>query len=163
MPILPRDRRDLAVPRALLPSVPSVAPGAPAILLVALAVLLSPAVTACGRRAGGPPPAAAAAARHDKDGFKDVEIREDPVKTGIEAGDAGLAGKVRARLAGVPQLHGLAIEVDAEAGRVTLWGHVGRAEDRAAAEQLAHRTPGVAAVNDLIKVDASPDGAGARP
>lgn len=119
-------------------------------LLLSLA-LLPPLLAACGRRAGAPPPAAAA--HREAPGFKDVEVQEDPVKTGIEAGDAGLAGRVRARLAGDPQLLGQSIEVDAEAGRVTLWGHVRRAEDRTAAEQLARRTPGVGAVNDLIKID----------
>jgi hypothetical protein len=126
-----------------------------ALAILLLAAVLPFAAAACGRRAGAPPPPAAA--RHDTAGFKDVEIHEDPVKTGIEAGDAGLAGRVRSRLAGDPQLRGLAIEIDAEAGRVTLWGHVRRAEDRAAAEQLARRTPGVAAVNDLVKVDVQED------
>ncbi|MBV8201279.1 MAG: BON domain-containing protein [Acidobacteria bacterium] len=83
---------------------------------------------------------------------KEAETQEDPVKTGIEAGDASLAGKVRARLAGDPQLRTLPIEVDAETGRVTLWGRVPSAEQRAAAEQQARRTPGVAAVIDLIKI-----------
>jgi hypothetical protein len=132
----------------------------PARPLAPLAALLLTATlplagTACARHEGAPPPAAAP--RHETSNFKDVEIQEDPVKTGIEAGDAGLAGKVRSRLTGDPQMRGLAIEVDAEAGRVTLWGHVRRAEDRAAAEQLARRTPGVAAVNDLIKIDAQED------
>jgi hypothetical protein len=126
--------------------------------LLFLLALLPFAGAACSRRASAPPPPAAA--RHDAPGFKDVEIHEDPVKTGIEAGDAGLAGRVRSRLGGDPQLRGLAIEVDAEGGRVTLWGHVSRAEDRAGAEQLARRTPGVAAVNDLIKVESQ---AGSRP
>jgi osmotically-inducible protein OsmY len=107
---------------------------------------------ACGRRPVAEPPAAGAA-RGALPAAKEVEIQEDPVKTGIEAGDAGLAAKVRLRLGGDPQLAHLSIEVDAEGGRVTLWGHVSRLEDRAAAEQLARRTPGVAAVNDLIRVD----------
>jgi osmotically-inducible protein OsmY len=99
--------------------------------------------------------ASPAPAARDAGKFKDVEVREDPVRTGIEAGDAGLAAQVRARLAGDPQLRQQHIEVDAEGGRVTLWGQATRAEDRTAAEQLARRTPGVAGVNDLIKV-ASP-------
>lgn len=85
---------------------------------------------------------------------KEVEVREDPVKTGIEAGDAGLAARVRSRLAGDPRLRRLPIEVDAEAGRVTLWGRAGNAEERAAAEQLVRQTPGVTSVVDLIKVGA---------
>jgi hypothetical protein len=84
---------------------------------------------------------------------KAEEIQEDPVKTGIEAGDAGLAGRIRSRLAGDPQLRALGIEVDAEGGSVTLWGHVARVEDRTALEQVVRHVPGVAAVKDLVKVD----------
>jgi BON domain len=126
--------------------------GVRALLFSLLLLALLPLLQACGRgsQAGGgspaPHPSAAATA-------KAVEIQEDPVKTGIEAGDAGLASQVRARLAGDPQLRGLGIEVDAEGGRVTLWGHVGQAAQRQAAEQLARRTPRVAEVIDLIKVD----------
>jgi hypothetical protein len=111
------------------------------------------ALAGCGRgpqaRGAGAP---AASGRHAATTPKEVEIQENPVKTGIEAGDASLADKVRARLAGDPQLRLLRIEVDAEAGRVTLWGHVGRAEERTAAEQQARRTPGVTSVINLIKV-----------
>jgi osmotically-inducible protein OsmY len=111
------------------------------------------ALTACGR---GPQAKGAAApatsGRQAAGAAKEVDIQEDPVKTGIEAGDASLAGKVRARLAADPRLRPLPIEVDAEAGRVTLWGHVGSAELRAAADQQARRTPGVTSVIDLVKV-----------
>jgi osmotically-inducible protein OsmY len=115
-------------------------------------LVLSCCLAGCGggSRAGGARPAgsgtpAAAAA-------KAVEIQEDPVKTGIESADAVLAGKVRAGIAADPRLRQLPIEIDAEAGRVTLWGHVDRAEQRAAAEQQARRTPGVTSIVDLIKV-----------
>jgi osmotically-inducible protein OsmY len=119
------------------------------VVLLALGV---PLLAACGwaRQAGG---AAAASPRHGAAGAaKEVEIQEDPVKTGIEAGDAGLASQVRSRLAGDPELRKLRIEVDAEGGRVTLWGHVDQAAQREAAERLARRTPRVAEVIDLIKV-----------
>jgi len=89
---------------------------------------------------------------------KDVEIQEDPVKTGVAAGDATLAGQVRARLASEPLLRSARIEVDAEAGRVTLWGHVASAEQRAAAADAARRSRGVTSVVNLIKVDADPGG-----
>ena len=129
-------------------------PGPPALLAgVAGVVCVACLMAGCGRghqaRGAGVP---AGTGRHAVSAAKEVEIQEDPVKTGIEAGDASLAGKVRARLAGDPQLRLLHIEVDAEAGRVTLWGSVGRAEERTAAEQQARRTPGVSSVINLIKV-----------
>jgi osmotically-inducible protein OsmY len=121
-------------------------------LLALLALLAAIAFAAgCGRGREGAMPAGVA--RRDAGrAVKEVEVREDPVKTGIEAADAGLAGKVRSRLDGDAQLRRLPIEVDAEAGRVTLWGRVGSAEERAAAEQLARRTPGVTSVIDHIKI-----------
>ena len=113
---------------------------------------LSCCLAGCGRapQAAGVPPAgsgtpAAAPA-------KAVEIGEDPVKTGIESSDAALASRVRAGFAADPRLRQLPIEMDAEGGRVTLWGHVDRAEQRAAAEQQARRTPGVTSIVNLIKV-----------
>jgi osmotically-inducible protein OsmY len=144
------ERRVLPALRAGLALLPALREGLA--LLPALS-LLAFSLSGCGpprqdRTApGGPRRAAAPAA-------KEVEVQEDPVKTGIEAGDAGLAGRVRSRLAGDPRLRWLPIEVDAEAGRVTLWGHVGNAEERAAAEQLARGTRGVTSVVDLIKVGA---------
>jgi osmotically-inducible protein OsmY len=121
-----------------------------------IVLLVLPLVAGCGRvrQAGGAAPGHGAASP-----AKEVEIQEDPVKTGIEAGDAGLASQVRTRLAADPQLRGSRIEVDAEGGRVTLWGRVGQAAQREAAEQLARRTPRVTSVIDLIKVDARGQGA----
>jgi osmotically-inducible protein OsmY len=117
--------------------------------LLTLLALTAPAA-GCGRGRQG---AVAGGARRDAGrAMKEVEVKEDPVKTGIEAADAGLAGKVRSRLDGDAQLRRLPIEVDAEAGRVTLWGHVTSAEERAAAEQLARGTPGVTSVIDHIKI-----------
>ena len=106
----------------------------------------------CGRgpRAAAAPPAGSGA--HAAPAAQAVEIQEDPVKTGIESADAALAGKVRAGFAADPRLRQLRIEMDAEAGRVTLWGRVDRAEQRAAAEQQARRTPGVTSIVNLIKV-----------
>lgn len=106
----------------------------------------------CGRgpRAAAVPPAGSGT--HAAPAAKAVEIQEDPVKTGIESADAALAGKVRAGFAADPRLRQLRIEMDAEAGRVTLWGRVDRAEERAAAEQQARRTPGVTSIVNLIKV-----------
>ncbi|HEY6322885.1 MAG TPA: BON domain-containing protein [Thermoanaerobaculia bacterium] len=105
----------------------------------------------CGRapRAAAAPPAGSGS--HVAPAAKAVEIQEDPVKTGIETADTALASKVRAGFAADPRLRQLPIEMDAEAGRVTLWGRVDRAEQRAAAEQQARRTPGVTSVVNLIK------------
>ena len=106
----------------------------------------------CGRgpRAAAAPPAGSGT--HAAPAAKAVEIQEDPVKTGIESADAALASKVRSGFAADPRLRQLPIEMDAEAGRVTLWGRVDRAEQRAAAEQQARRTPGVTSIVNLIKV-----------
>jgi len=106
----------------------------------------------CGRgpQTGGT--AKAGSGTHAAAAAKAVEIQEDPVRTGIESADASLASKVRAGLAADPNLRLLHIEIDAEAGRVTLWGHVDRAEQRAAAEQLARRTPGVTSIVNHIKL-----------
>jgi hypothetical protein len=128
---------------------PLASPPAALALVAWLALMVLAASCGQGRQGG----AAAAGARRDSGrAMKEVEVQEDPVKTGIEAADAGLAGRVRSRLNGDAQLRRLPIEVDAEAGRVTLWGHVGSAEERAAAEQLARRTPGVTSVVDHIKI-----------
>lgn len=136
---------------------PVAPPAAPTARMPALPVLgwlaLCCCLAACGRggpRAGGAPPAGSGT-HAAAGGAKAVEIQEDPVKTGIESADAALAGKVRAGFAADPRLRQLPIEMDAEAGRVTLWGHVDRAEQRAAAEQQARRTPGVTSVVNLIK------------
>ena len=129
------------------------AAAAPLLLLLLLVILPVLGAAGCGRRqSAAAPPAPRGPAGADKT-IKEVEIREDPVKTGIEAGDAGLAARVRSRLAADPVLRGLRLEVDAEGGRVTLWGRAERAEERAAAEELARRTPGVTSVIDLVKID----------
>ncbi len=120
---------------------------------LAVAALAAATVCGCGRGDPAAAPGASAPPAAQK-AAKAVEIGDDPVKTGIEAGDAGLAGRVRSRLAGDPQLRALPIEVDAEGGRVTVWGHVGNAADRTAIEQLVRRTPGVTGVTNLIKLDA---------
>jgi osmotically-inducible protein OsmY len=113
---------------------------------------LSCCLAGCGRgpQAAGAPPAGSGT--HAAAPAKAVEIGEDPVKTGIESSDAALASRVRAGFAADPRLRQLSIEMDAEAGRVTLWGRVDRAEQRAAAEQQARRTPGVTSIVNLIKV-----------
>jgi len=124
----------------------------PCLRLVVLALACCCCLAGCGRRprAAAAPPAGSGA--HAAPAAKAVEIQEDPVKTGIESADAALAGKVRAGFAADPRLRQLRIEMDAEAGRVTLWGRVDRAEQRAAAEQQARRTPGVTSIVNLIKV-----------
>jgi BON domain len=106
----------------------------------------------CGRGPGAAAAPPGGSGTHVAPAAKAVEIQEDPVKTGIETADAALASKVRAGFAADPRLRQLPIEMDAEAGRVTLWGRVDRAEQRAAAEQQARRTPGVTSIVNLIKV-----------
>jgi hypothetical protein len=136
---------------------PTAAPPAAAVL-IALGLLVL-AQAACGPRRDAEVKApGGGAGRPTPAGGKAVEISEDPVKTGIAAGDAGLASTVRSRLAADPRLRGLRIEVDAEEGRVTLWGQAGSGQQRSAAVEVARRTPGVNAIVDLIKVGAPPAG-----
>jgi hypothetical protein len=121
--------------------------------IVTLAALAAMALAAgCGRGRQAARVAPARSGTAAAAGAKAVEIQEDPMKTGIESADASLAGKVRAGLAADPRLRPLPIEIDAEAGRVTLWGHVDRPEQREAAERLARRTPGVTSIVNHIKI-----------
>lgn len=83
-----------------------------------------------------------------------VEIKSDPLNTGVASGDAALTAKVKARLAADPDVSAAHVDVDAQGGRVTLWGEVGRPEVKAKAESLAKGTPGVSSVADLVKVAA---------
>jgi hypothetical protein len=141
------ESRALAAPTAAAPA---------AAVLIALGLLV---LAACGRGRDAEVKAPDGGARRPTPaGAKAVEISEDPVKTGIATGDASLASAVRSRLAADPRLRGLRIEVDAEEGRVTLWGSAGSSQERSAAVEAARRTPGVSAVVDLIKVGAPPTG-----
>ena len=82
-----------------------------------------------------------------------VEIKGDPLNTGVATGDAALTGKVKARLAADPEVRASLLDVDAQGTRVTLWGKVDRPETRAKAESLARATPGVTMVSNLVTVE----------
>jgi hypothetical protein len=108
----------------------------------------------CGRRAGEVPPVqpAPAAARDAGAKLQAVEVGGDNLKTGLSPADTALAARVKEKLVADPRLRGASIDVDAQGGRVTLWGKVDHVEARTAAEQLARQTPGVRSLANLIDV-----------
>jgi hypothetical protein len=117
-------------------------------LVLAVVVLIAlgcqkqePAAAPAPTAASAPAPASA------------VDIGVEPLKTGIGAADQSLADKVKSRLAADPRFHGASLDVDAQGGRVTVWGHLPSTELRNAAGQVAHQTPGVSSIANLIAVD----------
>ncbi|HYO12108.1 MAG TPA: BON domain-containing protein [Thermoanaerobaculia bacterium] len=76
-----------------------------------------------------------------------VEERLGPVLD-----DVAVTAKVKARLAGDPEVKASQIDVDTVNGRVTLNGVVESEEVRAEAEKLAIRTEGVKEVVNLLQV-----------
>ncbi|HVT60410.1 MAG TPA: BON domain-containing protein [Thermoanaerobaculia bacterium] len=116
----------------------------------------------CGR--ARPPEAGAAGSRRDPPRKMEVvEIEGDKLKTGIAPDDAALLARVKEALASDPELRTQRIEVDAQSGKVALWGRVDRASARTLAEQRARQTRGVASVHNLIKVEAPLGGTRTRP
>jgi hypothetical protein len=109
-----------------------------------------------GRGRGG----ATAAPGSGSAGGAAVEVHEEAIQTEVSSADEALAARVRAKLAADPQV-GQAVELDAESGRVTLWGKVASPEARAEAERLAKETPGVTGVKNLVRVEGGRAGAGA--
>jgi osmotically-inducible protein OsmY len=98
------------------------------------------AAPAGGGAAGGPPP---------------IEVQAEKLNTGLASPDVALAAKVKERLAADPALRASQIEVDAQNGRVTLWGKADTAEAKAAAGKLAKATPGVTGLSNLITLKAA--------
>jgi osmotically-inducible protein OsmY len=80
-------------------------------------------------------------------GTERVEERLGPVLD-----DVAVTAKVKARLAGDPEVKASQIDVDTVNGRVTLNGVVESEEVRAEAEKLAIRTEGVKEVVNLLQV-----------
>jgi hypothetical protein len=123
-------------------------------LRVSVLIACLAAAAACGPRQGESPPRGAAPPAAQSSGAKiqAVEVGDDGLKTGLTPSDAGLASRVKEKLAAEPRLQGMRLEVDAQGGRVTLWGQVDNAEARGAAERLARQTPGAQSVSNLIDV-----------
>jgi hypothetical protein len=137
-------------------------PGSPAgtLLRRAGAVLALTVLVGC-QRSPAPPPAPHPAAPPPP--ATAVDIGAEPLKPGIGTADQALADRVRTRLASDPRLHGLKIDVDAQGGRVTLWGHVASRDLKTVAGQLAQQTPGASSIANLIAVDAASSGPSPRP
>lgn len=84
-------------------------------------------------------------------GAERVEAEVGPVVREV-LDDAQLTAQVKARLVADPEVNAFHIDVDTVDGQVTLNGKVARADQRAEAEKLARRTPGVKGVHNLIQV-----------
>jgi BON domain len=113
-----------------------------------LAVVLFLLLLAAG--CGRPPEEQVAPASAKPKEPEAVEIKADPLNTGVATSDAALTAKVKARLAADPEVRAALLEVDAQGSRVTLWGKVSKPEIRTQAESLARGTPGVASVSNLV-------------
>jgi hypothetical protein len=118
---------------------------------IAAAAIAWLGLAGCGQRPGDMPPSRPAPQDAGAK-LQAVEVGDDSLKTGLAPADAALAARVKEKLATDPRLHGLTIEVDAQGGRVTLWGKVDHAEAKSAAEELARQTPGVRSLANLIDV-----------
>ncbi|ARA93790.1 hypothetical protein AWN76_011850 [Rhodothermaceae bacterium RA] len=70
--------------------------------------------------------------------------------------DASLAAYVRKALADDPRLRAFDFEAEAEAGVVTLFGHVDTPEQAARAAEVARRVPGVRQLTSELVVMSSP-------
>lgn len=81
--------------------------------------------------------------------------RAVPGRTPGEVGDARLEAQVKSRLVRAFGIQVLRLQVEAEAGAVSLAGAVGRDEHREQALAVAQQVPGVVRVTDLIRVDRS--------
>lgn len=71
-------------------------------------------------------------------------------KAGDKAGDAATTAKVKARLMAEPGIDSLQIDVDTNAGRVTLSGEVDTPQHRARAKEIAGSIAGVTGVVDRL-------------
>jgi hyperosmotically inducible periplasmic protein len=76
----------------------------------------------------------------------------DETTAGQKLDDATLVAKVKAELLRSSEVSGLAVNVDAKNGVVTLSGHAGTETERARAAQIAQTTSGVAKVDNRIVI-----------
>jgi len=74
----------------------------------------------------------------------------DNTTAGQRVEDATLVAKVKAELLRSPDVAGLAVNVDAKNGVVTLSGHANTETERTKAAQIAQTTSGVAKVDNKI-------------
>jgi hyperosmotically inducible protein len=71
---------------------------------------------------------------------------------GDQVDDAAITAKVKGKLAADPEINPFNIDVDTNAGVVTLQGRVEDETTRSEAERLARETEGVKRVINLVKV-----------
>jgi osmotically-inducible protein OsmY len=76
----------------------------------------------------------------------------DETTAGQKLDDATLVAKVKAELLRSSEVSGLAVNVDAKNGVVTLSGHAGTETERARAAEIAQTTSGVAKVDNRIVI-----------
>jgi hyperosmotically inducible protein len=81
--------------------------------------------------------------------FKDPSSTARP---GTRAGDAAMAGKIKAQFDKDKQIHAMEIKVDADGGVVTLTGHAKSKAEADKAVSIARSTPGVTEVKNMIQV-----------
>lgn len=118
-------------------------------------------ILGCGRPAADQPKGPAPGAGGAAGGPPPIEVQAEKLNTGLASPDVALAAKVKERLAADSGLRALQIDVDAQGGRVTLWGKANTAEARAVAGKLAKATPGVTSLSNLITLEAASQSASA--
>lgn len=82
----------------------------------------------------------------------EVETEREDADLGDDLEDAGIAAKVKTRLASDERISAFDVDVDAREGVVTLRGTVSKEEAKSAAEELARATDGVSDVVNMITV-----------
>lgn len=85
-------------------------------------------------------------------GEVEVETEREDADLGDGLEDAGIAAKVKTRLASDERISAFDVDVDAREGVVTLKGAVSKEEAKSAAEELARATGGVSGVVNRITV-----------
>jgi len=88
----------------------------------------------------------------EADGDTEVETEREDADLGDDLEDAGIAAKVKTRLASDERISAFDVDVDAREGVVTLKGAVSKEEAKSAAEELARATDGVSGVVNMITV-----------
>lgn len=89
----------------------------------------------------------------------EVDRDGDNADLGEDLEDSGITAKVKTQLASDNRVEANDLNVDTEAGVVTLKGNVGTDEAKAAAEEIARATDGVTDVVNMITVGGGKDSA----
>ena len=141
----------------------------PRLTLLAAALAAATTLAACGEarndaprtsRVEPPSTSAPATDRMTANAGAAVDRATDRVANATDkavdkADDAATTAKVKARLMAEPGIDSLQIDVDTNAGRVTLTGEVDTPQNRARAKQLASSIAGVTGVVDRLTLKSS--------